>query len=364
MSAGGRVLLVSDTRLTDPGGRAERFRTRRDSLQEHGWELVVGFVPKPYIFGFPAAVVRLTRLARREDVDVVNSVNNPFHLHAVGFVVALFAGAKWLAECRDPLVTNPELADDPLMPLRRFVEWLVVHGADRVVWGDGIQLPEDYFAETYGSAGEDVDRLPFAGYVADVFEEAEPVEYDDFTITYAGSFYEGWLEPHRFLEGLGKYVDRRTDGTDGLTVQFYGDWIPEYQHTAEAFGVADCVEHHEVVPHDEIVAVLEGSDVLLYIGGTDPSNRRSVPSKVMDYIGARRPILVLADQSFRVAELVEDNQLGVVADPRDPDAVASALERLEAGGVAFTNDEATFERFTRDRKNQALVAVLDDLVDS
>lgn len=363
MSDGRSVLLVSDTELTDPGGRAERFRTRREYLRGEGWNLVVGHVPEPYVTGFPRAVVSLTRLARERDVDVVNSVNNPFHLHVIGFLVSVLAGAKWLAECRDPLVTNPSLDDDSLGPLRKFVEWFVVHVADQVVWGDGIQVPEGYFEETYPGAADNVIRLPFAGYVADPFRSTEPARYGDFTVTYAGSFYEGWLEPDRFLRGLARYVGRRSGGTAGLTVQFYGDWTDRYQALAEELGVADCLEHHEFVPHEEIIPVLKGSDALLYIGGTDPANRRNVPSKIMDYIGARRPILALVDESFRVADLVETHDLGLVVDPRDPDAVADALARLEAGEVEYTRDEDTFERFTRERKNERLVAVLDRLVD-
>lgn len=361
MSTSGRVLLISDTELDDPGGRAERFRTRKDHLGTKGWDLSIGYVPEPYILGFPAAVARLTRQARREEVDIVNSVNNPFHLHVIGFLVSVLAGAKWLAEFRDPLVTNPSVEGDPLMPLRRFVERFAVRVADHVVWGDGIQVPKGYYEKTYSDAAENVTRLPFAGYVAEAFESAEPVSYEDFTVTYAGSFYDGWLEPDRFLRGIAEYVRQREQGTDGLTVQFYGDWAERYQRQVEALGIEDYVEHHPFVPHEEIIPVLKGSDVLVYIGGTDPKNRRNVPSKIMDYIGARRPILTLVDESFRVAELIEKHGFGIVVDPRDEAAVANALERLEDGDVTVPDSDETFEAFTRTRKNERLAEVLESL---
>lgn len=358
----GRILLISDYKLSDPGGRAERFETRHDHLREEGWELIVGYVPEPYVAGFPRAVWNLTRLARREEVDVVNSVNNPFQFHVVGFLVSLLAGAKWLAEFRDPLVTNPALDDDRLGPLRKFVEWFAVHFADQVVWGNGIQVPEGYYEETYPRAADNVIRLPFAGYIAESFRTAPAEEYEDFTITYAGSFYEGWLEPHDFLRGLAAYVERREEDADGLTIQFYGDWTAEYQEYAEELGVADCVLHHEFVPHDEIIPVLKGSDALLYLGGTDKRNRRNVPSKVMDYIGARRPIFALVEEDFRVADLLETYGLGIVADPTDPTDVSNALERLEAGDVEYTEEESVFEQFTRRHKNEQLAEILETLV--
>jgi glycosyltransferase involved in cell wall biosynthesis len=358
-NAGGRILLLSDVKLADSGGRAERFETRTAYLEKHGWDIIIGHVSEPYIRGAPRAVIELTRLARREDVDVVNSVNNPFHLHVIGFLVSLFARTMWLAEFRDPLVTNPSLENDSLGPLRKFVEWFAVHVADHVVWGDGIQVPDGYFEETYPRSADNVTRLPFAGYEADRFESATPREYEDFTITYAGSFYEGWIEPYNFLRGLARYVEQREDGQRGLTVQFYGDWHEDYQREAEQVDVTPCIEHHEFVPHEAIVPVLKGSDALLYIGGTDPQNRRNVPSKIMDYIGARRPILVLADESFRVVELIRQYNLGLAADPREPQAIADALERLESNEFDFTDDPDVFDHFTRERKNEHILEILE-----
>jgi glycosyltransferase involved in cell wall biosynthesis len=362
MPAERTVLLVSDTGLEGTRGRAERFSARRAYLADHGWRLLVGHVREPYVLGFPRAVVGLARLARREGVDVVNSVNNPFHLHVVGYLVSLFAGAKWLAEFRDPLVENPDLDPDaPTMPLRRFVEWFAVHYADKVVWGNGIQISDEYFERTYPDVpAEQVRRLPFAGFDRDRFAAAEAATYEPFTITYAGSFYEGWIEPFGFLDGLARYADRH--GLDGLRVQFYGDWTDEYEAAARAAGVAECIRTHDFVPHEQIVPVLKGSDLLLYIGGTDERNRLNVPSKLMDYIGAQRPTLAVVDPSFRAARVVEENGFGVAVSPTDPDAIASAIHDVRTGAFEYDVDPDRLASFERRNKNEQLVRVLDGLV--
>lgn len=356
----GSVLLVSNRRPDDSGGRAEKVATRKRLLENHGWRVVVGHAPEPYVTGFPSALRGIVRLGRRENVDAVASINNPFHLHVHGYLASRLLRTPWLAELRDPIATHPDR--DPRSPVTwaaEAVERLVVHNADRVVWFDGIQLADDYF-EKYDVPDDRVVQLPPMGYEQAKFDAADPIDYEPFTITYAGSFYEGWIEPDTFLDGLGTYVER-TDDRD-LRAQFFGDWSEEYQQTAEAAGIADLVETHEFVPHEEIIPVLKGSDALLYVGGSDPGNRLNLPSKLWDYVGARRPILAVVDPSFRVAAFIRDHDLGVVADADDATSVADAIERLRDD--TFQPDETVAGACTRERSAERIAAHLDAITDS
>lgn len=354
------VLLISNVELDDAGGRAEKFAWRVEKLDEHGFDVRLGHVPEPYVLTFVPAILRCLWTVYREDVDVINSVSNPFHLQLVGFVVATLTGLPWVVEFRDPMVESPDRDPDALVTrIARIVERLVVASADRVVWGDGIQIPDDYFTATYDVDPSKVTKLPFHGYDPEVFESTTPRQYDAFTITYAGSFYDGWIEPFRFLEGLALYAD--ATGDRDLRVQFYGDWSDAYDDAVESAGVGDLIETHAFVPHDEIVPVLTGSDCLLYVGGDDPRNRLNVPSKIWDYVGARRPILAVVDPSFRVARLIEEYDLGVVAAP-EPEAIRDALLVL-GESYEYDPDEEVFERFTRERKLDRLVEVLSEMVD-
>jgi len=351
------ALLVSNRLPEASGGRAEKVATRVELMAERGWRVVVGHAPEPYVRGFPSALVELVRLARREDPDLVVSINNPFHLHLHGYLVSRLAGTPWLAELRDPIASHPDRS--PTSPRTwgaRAVERLVVREADQVVWHDGIQIPDDYFAERYPSIPpERFFKLPVMGYERAAFEPVRPAAYDAFTVTYAGSFYEGWIEPYTFLEGLGAY---REAGGEPLRAQFYGDWDGDYARAAREAGVADWVESHAFVPHEEIVPVLKGSDVLLYVGGDDPGNRLNLPSKLWDYVGARTPILAVVDPSFRVAAFLREHDLGVVVEPGDAEGVAAALGRLRAGEVGFAAD-AGVERFSREHSADVLAQVFD-----
>lgn len=357
----GTVLLVSNRRLDENAGRAEKFATRARLLRERGWDLEVGYV-EPTLSGLPIGIGRCLQKARR--ADVINSVSNPPHTQIAGAVTARLTGTPWLAEFRDPLVENPDVAEQSLAArIRRGLERYILTHADRVAWYDGIQIPDDYFAREYpGVPSERYVQLPPIGFEEEKFTSIEPASFDRFTVTYAGSFYEGWIEPYTFLEGFGTFL---SDGTDSRAAQalFYGDWSDEYARAAGEAGVDEYVEPRPFVPHEEIVSVLKGSDALLYVGGDDPRNRLNLPSKLYDYIGARRPILAIVDPSFRVAEVIREHGLGIVVEPGDADGVAEALEQIQSGAFEYPQDTATVDQFTRSRSTDAYVEILDRLTE-
>jgi hypothetical protein len=350
------ALLVSNRLPEDPGGRAEKIKTRADLMAERGWRVVVGHAPEPYVSGFPGALRDIYSLTKREQPDLVISINNPFHLHLHAAILTQLTDTPWIAELRDPIASHPDR--EPTSPRTwgaHVTERLVVRQADQIVWHDGIQLPDDYFQTTYRDLDPgQVFKLPVMGYERDAFENATAVDYDQFTVTYAGSFYDGWIEPDTFLEGLGVYRDR---GGEPLTAQFYGDWSERHQQVAEDAGVGEWAEARDFVPHHQIVPVLKGSDALLYVGGDDPENRLNLPSKLWDYVGARTPILAVVDSSFLAAEFVREHSLGVVVSPGDTAGVADAIQSLRAEETSYEPGDTA--HFSREHSADVLAAVMD-----
>lgn len=356
------VLLISNVHLNDSGGRSAKFAARQESLCDVGWNMEVLHVSEPYVWSFLPAIIRGVYFARRKDIDIIHSVNNPFHLHLIGFFVALFSHLPWLSELRDALTTDPSLVQHSLRSkLREVVEWLVAKKSTRLVWLNGIQVPEkNYFQQKYDLPSDRTIRMPHTGYVAEKFDSASPRDYDKFTIVYAGSFYKGWIEPYNFLEGFSTFTKRKD-----IECQFlvYGDWLPEYQEASVDAGVLDQIETHDFVPHEEIVSIMIGADVLLYIGGTETRNARNIPSKLADYLGARSPILGVVDPSFRSANWIRTWDLGLIARPSDPNEIAGALESIYTGSYRYDPDPEALERFTRQNAIDALQQVLDELVE-
>lgn len=348
-----KVLLLTNTLPSDTGGRAEKFETRKRLLQERGWSVTFGHIREPYPGHLPRAtdVVKLLWQLQQESIDVINSVSEPPQPHLVGYLLNQLTGIPWLVEFRDPIWDKPGRSpDETMIKLRRRLEGLLVRNATQVVWDNGIQLDDDHFAKTYpGIPTTRWFKLPYIGYEQSRFESAGSSAFDRFTVTYAGSFYQGWIEPYTFLEGFAQLDIPRE-------FKVFGDWTEKYQQAAVEAGVADFVSHHGWVDFDQLIPALKGSDVLLYIGGDDPDNRNNVPSKLYDYIGADTPILAIVDPTFRVAGLIESYDLGLVVPPGDSDGVADALLKLREW--EHTSSSVTSE-FSREHKMDVLASVLD-----
>ncbi|MBX0294014.1 hypothetical protein [Haloarcula nitratireducens] len=354
------VLVVSNRRCDENAGRAEKLKTRSRLLTEQGWDMKIGYV-EPSMTGLPIGTLKCIQLAR--DADVINSISNPPHLQVAGAIAARVTKTPWLAEFRDPLVANPDVPNDGFATrLRQLLERYILTHADRVIWYDGIQIPDNYFENTYPDVSSTICRkLPPIGYETKKFEDTEPTAWENFTISYAGSFYEGWIEPYTFIKGLAEYCNRET-ATSDITARFYGDWQEEYAAAAEEAEVAKYVSPQPFIPHEEVISHLKGSDILLYIGGDDPRNRRNLPSKIYDYIGAGQPILAIVDPTFRIAEVIRNHGFGIVVRPGDTEGVSDAIDRIRTGNFTYRATAKQRRQFSRAESNSAYVKELERIV--
>jgi glycosyltransferase involved in cell wall biosynthesis len=80
-------------------------------------------------------------------------------------------------------------------------------------------------------------------------------------------------------------------------------------------------------PFEKVPEILGTADVLL--GILEPSaGEYSVPSKVMTYLCAERPLLLALPRGNFAAETVSQNRAGIVVNPRDTRAFTQAAEML------------------------------------
>jgi hypothetical protein len=357
------LLLLSNRQSRAAGAGPENEHSQR-LLQERGWAVRVSQVPTTSWGAFLAGIARSYRRAKQSDVDVIDSHCSPPELHIAGLFLSRLLGKPWLAEFRDPLANNVFVERGSLSYYqRRLLERVVVRSAEQLVWWDGIQMPDDYFAEQYPHVPEakwaKLPYLGFGGLNATKFENAEPKSYGRFTITYAGSFYDGLIEPFAFLRGLKHYVDYYQQDIQTL---FYGDWNPEYEAAVSEYGLSDYIVPKDPVPHQDLIRVLKGSNILLHIGGTDPRNRLNVPLKICDYVGARRPILAVVDPDFRVAELISDHQLGLVAAADEPAEIAGMIHEIRSGGYEHDPNEEIFSRFSSEHSMDYFTDILSGML--
>jgi colanic acid biosynthesis glycosyl transferase WcaI len=80
-------------------------------------------------------------------------------------------------------------------------------------------------------------------------------------------------------------------------------------------------------PYEQLPDMLASADVLVVVLEQDAS-RYSVPSKVLNYLCAGRPVLALLPANNAVAQMIEAAQAGLVVDPGNADEASAALSKL------------------------------------
>ena len=354
------ALLISNRHPAEPGGRPEKLATRLRLMREHGWDFEILHVGQPYSRSFFPGLIRGINKGRSDDIDLIISMNNPFHLHLIGAVVKSTVRKPWIAELRDPIVIHPDRDyGGATYRLASVVEWVVVRFANRLVWLDGIQMEGKYFEQKYPRfPAEKFTKLPFMGYERRRFENIPADEREPFTITYAGSFYEDWIEPYDLLRGVSQYIDS-VDGDDvPIRIEFFGDWNEDYETFVEQLGIQKYVVTHGFVDHEEVIQALKGSDLGVYIGGDDPRNQLNVPSKIWDYVGSEVPILAIVDPDFRVASFLRDHELGLVVEPTNPAGVRDAVEAVWSREYEYAPDPEVYSKFSRKEHLRECAAVM------
>jgi glycosyltransferase involved in cell wall biosynthesis len=279
-------------------------------------------VPDPALVSWlPFAFRAARRLGR---FDVVLTTSPPQSAHLVGAALAR-RGVPWVAELRDGWTFEPPRPEWPLGPLRALDRRLerTLRGADAAV---GVTRPiaED-LRERLGldahviTNGFDPEEQPAPG-------EETLVEPGRHTFVHTGRVEVTGTKLDPLLDAL------RLLGTQSeIELVFAGPLseteteqlaVPELTGLVRTVGVLD---------RPATLRLQRAADTLLLI--TEGARRTSVATgKLFEYLAARRPILVLGDET-EAARIVAESETGLAV-PLDPQAIADGLRRIRDAQIS------------------------------
>ncbi|RLJ67994.1 glycosyltransferase [Sulfurisoma sediminicola] len=280
------------------------------------------------------AVLRRDVRALRPDVFV--SFAQPWIDHVVGLQLKRkFPRLPWVAHFSDPWVDSPYFdVPDPVKRQQAIErERAIIEAADAVIFTT--TETADLVMAKYPAAWRDKVHVVGHGFDAELLSAVAPPPCSDkFRISHTGNIY-GHREPIALLRALA------TLATDGdirrhLAVEFVGHATPGMREAVEQLGIGDFVSLAPNVPYLESLALGQASDLLLVV---DAPAERSVffPSKIVDYLMLRRPILAVTPTVGVTATVLGDLGFPTV-DPADEVglalAVRGAFERWRSGQAA------------------------------
>jgi glycosyltransferase involved in cell wall biosynthesis len=298
------------------------------------------------------------RLVRREGIDVVLTTSPPPSLHLLGAAVKRTTGAAWVADLRDPLVSNPHRRgyESRLARLKETsvggVARLVASRANAIVAASDAIAEEMRALEPKGKVVTIANGCDF-----DDFAGLEHHPSDRLRITHTGHFH-GKRDPKPFLRALAE------SGLDDVVVRFAGEFRAADREYAEELGLGDRVELLGSVSRRHSLELQRDSDVLLLLIPESGGRGRGVlTGKIFEYLAAERPILAAVPPDGAAARLVRDTGAGVVAPSDDVDALREALlelhRRWREGSLEGTPLSAEWrQRLSRGERVEELADVL------
>lgn len=307
-----------------------------------------------------AMLRRANRLIASRSVDVIWSSYVPGVCHWVASRLTARHAIPWIADFRD----LPDQSDDT-RKTRRMV------AAERRLCARAaaITTTSPRLAERLSSRhgvpvhtiengfDEDDYRTPYSAAGVDI--ASSDVEADVFTIAYFGILYR-FRDPQPLIAALELLVRSGRVDPNKLRVDFYGTGDHPLLRLGRASALRACLRVHPRLSRADMFARMAQASVLLNLQSDDAGG--AVPSKLLEYLGARRPILNVPGDGGPVDELIRSTGSGETA--RSSEEVAGTVARWyeqwsQTGRVTVARDEAVVRRLGRRDQAKRLAELFD-----
>ena len=271
-------------------------------------------------------VLKARELHSEAAFDLIVSRSLPAEGHLAGYWVASALGLPWIAIVNDPWDFSPFAPEETRRAWKteldyRFWRRRILSKADRICFPS--ERLGNYFLR--GSGRDDgVVVLPHIGAVS----KSQNRE-DGFVIIHSGKL--GCNDPTgrsaaSLLHGLKELFRVRPAARSRTRLVFVGPEDPQTVQLATSLGLAESVSCTGSVSYEKSLGYIAQASLCVLVE-SDFEEGVFFPSKLCDYIAARKPVLALSPAVGCVADLA--TELGVKrVGPRDTPAIAAALVEM------------------------------------
>jgi glycosyltransferase involved in cell wall biosynthesis len=320
-------------------------------------------VPDAYRAWAADAARHILRRHALSSRDVLVTFGQPMSDHLAGLALKRRTDVRWIAHFSDPWIDNPFRRDGLFSRFRNArLEREVIAAADRVIFTS--KETESLVMAKYPEQWRGKVRI--LGHAFDPLLYPAPRRRRPeapVMLRHLGNFY-GSRSPECLYAPIELLLQRRPDLGGQFCIEFVGSLGRRNALPDQGMRGRELLNFRSPVDYLSSLRLMSEADALLVI---DAPADVSVflPSKLIEYVGAGRPVFGLTP-SGTSANLIA--QLGGEAvDPRDCDAVSSALERwidaLRSKTIPFPwGNEEVRARFSIDVIAAEMKSIIDELV--
>jgi glycosyltransferase involved in cell wall biosynthesis len=284
------------------------------------------FVPDDRVGWIPEGTREGLGFFAREKIDCMISTSAPYSAHLIALRIKKRTKVPWIADFRDLWSTNTFLYFPTRFHkgLNNYLESLVVKNADFVLTCTPL-FKEDFLLR-YHDFPADKFAMITNGFDPEDFPLPHPEPYPKFTISYVGDFY-GPQSPIYFLLGLRAFLNKRKGAEEKIQVLFVGPFEKRVSPIVDSLDLGKIVKFLGFLPHQQSIAIMRRSHLLLLILGSKAGGEKIYPAKVFEYLAAQKPILALVPEGI-TKELLKESGVAFLVNPENEDAISLALDKI------------------------------------
>jgi glycosyltransferase involved in cell wall biosynthesis len=320
-------VVVERVRCFEPDNYADTWEVPREKVVRNLFKLFdKALFPDDKAFWVAPVVRRVKDLVSQHRPSLIWATAQPWSTLVAGMRAKEATGLPLVLDFRDDWTTsNADFRRVKRLAQEQRLEQRVLASADAVV-SVTPQIVEALKSRRPKNLKEDQFFYIPNGFDPAHFEHPpEPATL--FTILHAGGLYDKRpVQP--LLDVLRAWLDKRPERRSEIKVILAGRTSAGCQADIESSGLVDLIEQPGFLSHAEVRRLMMTSSVNLLMIEQVKSAPWLFTGKAFEYLGARRPILMLGPQPSLLADLLTESGLGQVSGYQNPAATAEMLETL------------------------------------
>jgi glycosyltransferase involved in cell wall biosynthesis len=283
--------------------------------------------------------------SHKKRFDLVFTISTPVADHLTGLFLKKWLKVPWVAFFSDPWVDNPFVVN-PYCHLHAWLQKKVLERADTLIFvtqelRDVVlgKYPSSYFDKSF--------TIPhsYCSYFSSLLPKRSSADSDKVIFRYVGTITRA-STPEPLMAGIALAKEKKKNIESQFQFEFIGQSFIDLQKLRRKYNIGKEILEVPRVSYLESLSYMKGADVLVSLTVGSKKNI-FLPSKSIEYIGARRPLFGIIPKVGIAADLVRRSR-GFLADSSDSEEIADCiLEIVEEKRKNRLEEHVPTEDFVR-----------------